>query len=63
MRSSSCQRLSALKQLAAPFRGTVLHYAVAYLDAVCLGAVRDLADRQVVQAAESIFHHSLMMLT
>jgi hypothetical protein len=38
-----------LKQLAAPFRGTVVHYALAYVDAVCFGAVRDMADRQVVQ--------------
>jgi len=33
----------------APFRGTALHYAAAYLDAVCLGAVRDMSDRQVFQ--------------
>ena len=32
--------------LLAPFRGTALHYLVAYLDAVCLGAARDMADRQ-----------------
>ena len=33
--------------LLAPFRGTALHYAVAYLDAVMLGAARDMLDRQV----------------
>ena len=38
-----------MQGLLAPFRGTALHYAAAYLDAVCLGAVRDMSDRQVFQ--------------
>ena len=37
-----------MQQILAPFRGTALHYMVAYVDAVCLGAVRDMADRQVM---------------
>ena len=36
-----------LSSLLAPFRGTALHYAIAYLDAVMLGAARDMLDRQV----------------
>ena len=36
-----------MASILAPFRGTVLHYAVAYLDAVVLGATRDMLDRQV----------------
>jgi hypothetical protein len=38
---------SCLSSLVAPFQGTALHYAVAYLDAVMLGAARDMLDRQV----------------
>ena len=40
-------RFGMVAALLAPFRGTVLHYAVAYLDAVVLGATRDMLDRQV----------------
>ena len=36
-----------LRRALEPFRGTAVHYAVAYLDAVLLGAARDMADREV----------------
>ena len=36
-----------LRRALEPFNGTAVHYAVAYIDAVFLGAARDMADREV----------------
>ncbi len=49
-----------LRRALEPFNGTAVHYAVAYIDAVFLGAARDMADREV-RVLQSFPQHAVIL--